>query len=208
MFLLRFVPSDPHGPGDDARPRGPTPTPPDASTFGVYIFLITLAMLFGASMVGYAITRIRSESAWDGYQVEGLRGGLVLSTALVLGVSGALHLALRALRKGGAATRFLLLADALALAFLVSQIHNWRELIAFHGGVMVKKDLSLFLFYALTALHALHVVGGYVPLAMATARSSLGRYSATSHRGLLNCAIYWHFLDAVWIVMAIALFIG
>ena len=58
-----------------------------------------------------------------------------------------------------------------------------------------------FLFYFLTGLHAAHVIGGMVALAIVTANAFRGRYTATRAAGVGHCAAYWHFLDVVWLVM-------
>jgi cytochrome c oxidase subunit 3 len=193
------------------RDRGPEPggTPEDASTLGVKLFLISLGMLFAASMVGYVVTRVKSTQAWEGYETPGLRIGLVASTLLLVGCSVALHSGIKAARRGdsGHLHRMLMLTWVFALAFLGNQSVNWVQLFAHQKG-MPKGDLSVFLFFLLTALHAAHVLGGFVPLAFCTVQSARRAYGPSRLRGLGNCALYWHFLDAVWVVIAIALFIG
>ena len=54
---------------------------------------------------------------------------------------------------------------------------------------------------ALTALHGVHVVAGLIPMAVTTRRAYAGRYSAERHEGVTMCAMYWHFLDAVWLII-------
>jgi cytochrome c oxidase subunit 3 len=205
--------------GDDAapRPRGPTGTPPDASTFGLKIFLFSLTTLFGATILAYVITRVQADT-WDDVEFEGLRGGLVASTVLLLLVSAALHYALHSIRydhrdrlKLG-----LVLAAILASLFLVNQADSWfelRERITSQRrsvglGEAGDGDLSVFLFYAMTVLHALHVLGGFVPLFWTLKNAFQDLYSGASFRGVYNCVLYWHFIDIVWLLIAIAFFVG
>jgi heme/copper-type cytochrome/quinol oxidase subunit 3 len=54
---------------------------------------------------------------------------------------------------------------------------------------------------SLVVLHALHVIGGLIPLAVTTVRAFRGRYDHEVHEGVTLCAMYWHFLDIVWIVL-------
>ena len=61
--------------------------------------------------------------------------------------------------------------------------------------------LYSFTFYFLTALHAVHVLGGVLPLTVTTVRGALGRYGPDEHTGVHVMALYWHFLDAVWLVL-------
>lgn len=183
-------------------------TPPEASTLAVKFFLASLTMLFGATLIGYLVTRLTSKS-WGAYNIEGLRLGLVISTVIIFGISACLHLGMRAIQDAGYAAlkRYLSIACLLSLLFLVSQIHNWRALLIFHGGIRTP-DLSLFLFYGMTFLHALHVVGGYVPLAITTRKAWREDYGPARFRGVYNCALYWHFIDVVWVIMAVAFLIG
>ena len=199
------------GPPDEppaSSAKGPTDTPEDASTFGVKILLISLSMLFGASLLGYVITRFQVGGAWDGYETEGLRLGLAVSTVVLLACSWFLHRAVEAARAGdtGAIKKRLVITAVLATIFLVNQAHAWWELIELNGGVMRERDMSLFLFYMLTWVHAAHVLFGYPPLAIVLKKAAT--YGPTNHRGLVNCALYWHFLDVAWILIAIALWIG
>ena len=54
------------------------------------------------------------------------------------------------------------------------------------------------MFYALTGLHAVHVLGGLVPLAIVTVAAYQGMYGRKKHAAVRYTAIYWHFLAVVW----------
>lgn len=202
-----FIPPDTYHPAGSG--GGPGEPPPDASTLGVKIFLASLSMLFGASLLGYVITRFQVDD-WQGYEIPGLRFGLAVSTVFLVGCSWFIHRGLAAARRDDSrGLRIALWVTAgLALAFLVNQTFNWAELIEFHGGLQRTRDVSLFLFYALTSVHALHVLGGFVPLGIVLAKAQRGAYTSRDHRGLVNCALYWHFLDLVWVLIAVTLWIG
>ena len=93
----------------------------------------------------------------------------------------------------------------LGLSFLVMQVHNWSTLIT--SGVTPKNGLYGFTFFFLTALHAVHVIGGLIPLGLVTKRAWASVYSSSRHAGVTYCAFYWHFLDAVWVIMFIVMFL-
>ncbi len=211
MILQQFV-SGPRRGGDgrdEGGGHGPTDTPPDASTLGVKILLASLTMLFGATMIAYLVVRLQNRDAdWTGYRQPGLGLGLIGSTVVLVALSVVLHGAIGAARRGLLATIFprLIGAFVLALTFLGNQIHNWFGLARARGAA--QPGIAELLFWILTVTHALHVVGGLPPLIVTMTKSARGRYSATNWRGLWNCALYWHFLDAVWIVIAIVLWIG
>jgi cytochrome c oxidase subunit 3 len=87
----------------------------------------------------------------------------------------------------------------LALAFLSVQLWNWWGLIRLH--VTAASNLYAFTFFMLTGLHAAHVVGGVVLLAVVLGRALGGRYGSGRHAGVTYAAMYWHFLDAIWLLL-------
>ena len=95
----------------------------------------------------------------------------------------------------------LLLIGFLAFAFLIGQLLVWQQLIA--NGVYVSTNPSNAYFYVFTALHGLHLLGGLVYLYLTIKKvwiSSDIVISKVKHTVEL-CAIYWHFLLAVWVVL-------
>jgi cytochrome c oxidase subunit 3 len=100
----------------------------------------------------------------------------------------------------------LLATFVLGVAFLVSQTVNWFVLVA--AAFTPKANLYAFTYYLLTGLHALHVLGGLVPVGVVTARAFRGDYSAARHSGVEYAAMYWHFLDVVWVVLFIVLYLA
>ena len=95
----------------------------------------------------------------------------------------------------------LLLIGFLAFAFLIGQLLVWQQLIA--NGVYVSTNPSNAYFYVFTALHGLHLLGGLVYWYLTIKKvwiSSDIVVSKVKHTVDL-CAIYWHFLLAVWVVL-------
>ena len=84
-------------------------------------------------------------------------------------------------------------------AFLVAQAANWLRIDAGAG-----RSMLVFGFWMLTVLHALHVLGGLVPLAIATARAGRGRY-LNDPEPVELVASYWHFLGITWLAIFAAL---
>lgn len=180
------------------------------STFGLKIFLLSLIMLFGATLVGYIVTRIQASGSWEGYQIPGFDLGIAISTATLVLTSFCLHRAMvnAGQNRQASLQKNLWFSALLATGFLVSQVHNWLLLVDFHGGLMTERNLALFLFYAMTFIHAIHVLAGFVPLAIVIRKSRRHTYRPGHLTGLWNCVLYWHFLDIVWVLIAILLWIG
>jgi heme/copper-type cytochrome/quinol oxidase subunit 3 len=82
---------------------------------------------------------------------------------------------------------------------------NWFAYVV--RSVSSAASLYAFGFYVLTGLHALHVIGGLVPLGITTAHARRGAYTASSHAGVDFIAMYWHFLGAVWLVLFVVLYL-
>ena len=178
----------------------------DMALLGMRVFLISLTVLFMASLVGYLAVRAQAAS-WPPAGAPSLPKGLWASTILLLVSSGAMQRALVEARKAGPGSlgAWLTATLLLGVAFLVSQVLNWRVLIA--QQMTVRSSLYALTFYCLTALHGLHVIGGLVGLSLVLSRAIRGIYSPASHLGVRLMAMYWHFLDVVWLVLFTAMFL-
>jgi cytochrome c oxidase subunit 3 len=189
----------PPAPGPDG--GGHPGAPISSGRLGMILFLAALGMLFAGAMVAYLVVRLRAP-AWPPAGSPRLPEGLWISTLLLLASSATMVRALRRAREGrsDAIRNWLLGTGFLGCAFLVSQLINWLRLLAVED-LHAQSNLYAFTFYVLTGLHGAHVVGGLIPLGIAAVRSGRGRYTAEAHEGLGLLAMYWHFLDVVWLVM-------
>jgi cytochrome c oxidase subunit 3 len=176
------------------------PAPLAMGRLGMKILVLALSMLFAASILGYLVIRFRAP-AWPPPGVPRLPGTLWISTLIIALSSFTMQAAVRAVRadRQRALRVGMLLTTLLALAFLVSQTLNWFALVA--ANLTARTNLYGFTFFMLTGLHAAHVIGGLIPLAIVTARAFRGRYSSAFRPGVEYCAIYWHFLAVVWVVL-------
>jgi cytochrome c oxidase subunit III len=165
---------------------------------GMWLFLASLAMLFGGCLVGFIVIRLRAPE-WPPAGSPGLPDAFWLSTLLLLIISLLLVAADRAVDAGRNAqlTRLLTAASALGVAFVLSQVSGWADLAA--ASRLPQNNLYLFGVYVLSFLHVLHVVGGLIPLIWVALRAKAGRYTATDHEGVTAVAMYWHFLGIVWL---------
>lgn len=200
---------------------------PGAGTLGVSLLVAALAILFVSSLIGFFIFRSNFQFAVS----IRLPPGLWLSTFILLVSSLTMHWAVSAVNHDRQPTLrlALMLTLGLGLAFLVIQGFNWFDLLhtvrvnqaalnAFHGPAasssgglpkgeapLIEAHVLLVVFYVFTVLHALHVIGGIIPLGVTTFKARRQIYSRNYHPGVRYCAIYWHFLDAVWVLIFITL---
>ena len=191
---------------DSQRPKHESSFRASTMQVGIVVFFVSLTMLFGASLVAYVLTRLANPGWRAG--VAGLPIGLLGSTAFIAGLSASMHWALRAARQNRRTTlqKALWLALAFALAFLVGQALNWGAM-AQAAELARETTLYPFTFYLLTGVHALHVVGGFVPHAVVLSRAARSEYSSSRHEGVKFCAQYWDFLGLVWIVLLTVLYL-
>jgi len=170
-------------------PRSPYQVRPDtgvsSATMAFWLFIASEVMLFGALFSSYALLRV-SATDWPavGTMLHNVLGGL--NTVLILGVA---VFALGAGRTGSSYPRALLtVASVLALLFLAVTGMEYRAALTL--GLPPATSTFMALFFSLTGLHALHVIGGIVVNVWAT----------TSDRRKL-VARYWVFVAIIWLVM-------
>ena len=175
-----------------------------AGRFGMLLFLLALTILFAASLVGIIIVRFQV-GTWRPEGFAGLPGGLWVSTLLILGASASVHLSLLKARAGDnpGLVRALGVTFVIGLVFLMLQVLNWWQFV--RDSEVVQGTLFGFSFYVLTGLHALHVLGGLAQTGTMMVISRRGRYGPENHGPIEYGAMYWHFLDVVWLVLYAAL---
>jgi heme/copper-type cytochrome/quinol oxidase subunit 3 len=170
---------------------------------GMILFLLALAMLFGASLFGFIWIRFAGAHSPPRGAIT-LPKELWVSTVLVIGVSVALAMATARIRRGQvrACRNCLIAALALAAGFLTVQTPALYELLTRHNYLRATGTHLYGLIFVLVLLHALHVVGGMVSLILVTLRAHRGGFDrATGANPIRLTTLYWHFLDVVWLVM-------
>jgi len=191
--------SDPSVSRGSSGPAGSRPPPLDAGALGMMVFIVALSMFFAASIASYLLMR-HMHQPWPPRGFPALPATLWLSTLDIVFCSITVHGAFLAARRDDKVglQRNLVATLLLGLAFLALQSYAWYTI---WTQVAVAADLSstyVEMFYAITGLHAVHVLGGLVPLVLVTIAAYQGRYGRKKHAAVRNTAIYWHFLDAVW----------
>ena len=163
--------------------EGQESLPAGTREMGLMFMLASLGMLFAAMLVGYFTVRWMA-GEWPPPGTPELPAGLWAGTAALLLGSVTVQSALSGARSGNQARLIARLRSTLAfgILFLAVQTWNWIALVRAHGGPT--NGVYGFLFFVLTMLHAVHVVGGILPL-----------------------AIYWHFLGTTWLVLFAVLYL-
>jgi cytochrome c oxidase subunit 3 len=170
------------------------------------IALASWAMLFASLFLAYVVLRVE-QVAWPPPGSARLPVPLAgASTAVLLASSGVLAAAQRRHRAGdraGLVSR-LWITLGLGVGFLALQSGVWWQ--ARQAGLEVSGVLGSVL-YALSGLHALHVLGGLAALAWLLFRVRRGPLAAGRGSPVVLVALFWHFLDLVWVAMFLAIFV-
>ncbi|HYP54547.1 MAG TPA: cytochrome c oxidase subunit 3, partial [Pyrinomonadaceae bacterium] len=137
---------------------------------------------------------------------------LWVSTALIVAGSLTMERARREARRGreGGSRRWLFFTLVVGLGFVAAQLLAWRQLVA--QGVYLKSNPHSSFFYVMTALHGLHVLGGILGLNLLLLRRAPqddeGREALARRRSAFDAvALYWHFMDGLWIYLFLLLFL-
>ncbi len=174
---------------------------------GMWVALASIAMMFTALSSAY-IVRAASANDWLPLRMPRV---ILLSTALIITSSVTLEKAKQKLRSVmlGEHKRWLMITVVLGLGFLTSQLLAWRQL-ARQGIYLASNPHSSF-FYLLTATHGLHLIGGLFALTFLlfrTWRHETKTSVSPRHQAATDAvAIYWHFMDALWIYLLLLLFL-
>jgi cytochrome c oxidase subunit III len=189
-----------YGRNGDATP--PVPEAPAVTTalVGLGAFLAAVAMLFVAFTSAYLARR--QEPGWPTIILPGI---VWANTAVLLLSSGTFEWARALLRRGDrlGLRRGLGGTAALGAVFVLGQVQAWRELAA--RGIFLASSPHSAFFYLLTGVHGLHLLGGMAALGVVLARARQNRYTPREHAGVTLCALYWHFMDGLWLYLFVLL---
>lgn len=190
-----------------ALPANPTKSSEEVSySLGMVVALAAWAMMFAALFFAYLGARARY-SVWPPADVPHLPVTLpFINTLVLLGSSAAISRAIKRLAAGDklGLTRYLGLGTLLGVVFLGLQIVVWRDLWA--QGLLPSSGLYGSVFYGLTGLHALHVVAGLGVLLVLLRRAFAGSFTPKEAFKVRVPALFWHFVDAMWVLMFLSIY--
>ena len=176
----------------------------EAPVLGMFLFIASEVMLFGAFFTAYFFVRVTAGTPWPTppFHLPVYVAGI--NTAILVTSSFTVHWALQSIKRDNHAglKAGLLLTFLMGLTFLLTQILEYSRI-----GFAPKDGAFPTVFYCLTGLHGAHVFVGLTLLAFATTRAFRGHYSAAHHHGVEIPGIYWHFVDVMWIVVYTTVYI-
>jgi cytochrome c oxidase subunit 3 len=184
-----------------------------ASWLGMWVFLATEVMFFGGMFAGYAYYRVGYPDAFaaGSNRLDVLLGAI--NTAVLIGSSFTMALAVHSGQMGRnkAAIRFLLLTMLLGAVFLGIKFYEYHEKFVehlvpgpafrFEGPLARPAEIFFSLYFAMTGLHALHMIIGIGLLTWMALKARRGRFSPVYYTPIELTGLYWHFVDLIWIFL-------
>jgi cytochrome c oxidase subunit III len=172
---------------------------PSRGVVGMACLILAEAAIFIIFVVAYVYYIGRSLSGPTPRQVLDIP---IISTVCLLSSSITVHFAVETLRHAKVRVCSLWLAATVLLGaiFLSFTAREWYTLI-YHHGLTIRTNLFGTTFYSLVGLHASHVVVGLFMLSLALIFSLTGALSVHHSERLNVLSYYWHFVDAVWVIV-------
>jgi cytochrome c oxidase subunit III len=179
-----------------------TPQSRRAATIGMRLMIASLSMIFFAGIMLYILLRFHVFGNVSAQRME-LPWAVWGSTAVLLAASVLIQRAIAAIRLEKVSQFRMCLVGTLilALAFLSIQFPCLWVILQRLRELDPKSGVLFGLTFCLILLHALHVIGGVIALWVVTVKAMKDRYDHENYQGVTHVALYWHFLDVIWMAM-------
>ena len=167
--------------------------------------MISMIMMFAGLTSAFVVSKSRADWLKD-FQ---LPTAFYFSTAVIIGCSITFHLAKRAIQKDNqsATTAFLLGTLGLGILFVILQFVGFGQIVAngyyFTGA---ESSITTTFLYIVTVVHLIHLAGGLISLLIIIFNQFKHKYNSSQTLGIELGAMYWHFLDLLWVYLFLFLF--
>ena len=169
--------------------------------YGTIVLILSEVILFGVLFFFYFWSRAHTPD-FVPHQIRDMDLGLIVAnTVILLSSGGTVHMAQVSLKKGQIRSFRVWLGATILLGtlFIMGQAYEYYHLI--HDGLTAPTSVYATSFYSLTGVHGLHVVAGLVALSIIFGLSFTGFIRKERASGVEGAFIYWHFVDAIWILV-------
>jgi len=178
---------------------------PSRGRVGMFALIVAESAIFTIFVVAYIFYIGKSLSGPTPQQVLRIP---IFNTICLLSSSLTIHLAVSALQAGKTGTFKSLWFSTFALGavFMIGTGREWHHLI-YEEGLTISTNLFGTTYYSLVGLHAFHVTAGLAGLGIVMVLALAGgvKQEHTDRVGVLS--MYWHFVDAVWVVVFTVVYI-
>ncbi len=163
-------------------------------------------VIFFAAFCSYYLV-IQGNGRWLVFNLPAL---FYVSTALIILSSGTMYWAQQSAKSGhiSAIKIAVFITFLLGIGFCFSQIQAWKAL--YNNGIVFagrNSNLSGSILYVITFMHFLHIIFGLAALFFTWINSIRNKYTVQNHLGLVLCAMFWHFLGILWVILFLFLYL-
>ena len=172
---------------------------------GIFLFIGSEIMLFGSFFTVYFFDRVVNQTKpWPPQPFERPVFVALINTIILVTSSFTMHWATQSVKRNNRAglQAGMVLTFLLGLTFLLTQVIEYHR-IGFNTG----DESFAATFFGLTGLHGVHVAVGLTILLGITLRSFRGHFSPEHHHGVEIGGIYWHFVDVMWIIVFVTVYV-
>lgn len=186
------------------QPRG-RPLERMRGQWGMWLFIATELMLFVMLFFSY-IYLGASQPEWPPGKDPSIRYPLILLGILLLS-SVTLHIGERGIKRGSTMRLKAGLIATLVLAAVFLFVQRF-EYVSHLRDVTPATNAYGSILFTILSFHLAHLVVGMAMLLHVLARAFAGHFSEEKHLAVQNSALYWHFVDAIWIVIVMLLYVS
>jgi cytochrome c oxidase subunit 3 len=170
----------------------------------LWLGIVGIIMLFAGFTSAYVVRQAKGD--WQQFTIP---FAFFVSTAFIVLSSATMNWALSSAKKNELKNikNAMLLTLLLGSGFVFSQYWGWKSLINQHTYFTGPgSNASGQYFYIITFMHLLHLLGGIIAVLVVFFKALTEKYNANDFLGIELCAIYWHFLDILWIYLFLFLY--
>jgi len=173
----------------------------ESAKLGLWTFLATEVLLFGALFTAYIVFRLKYPDLFHAEHGKLNRVLGAVNTVVLITSSLTVALGIDAMKKGKARLlpRYFGATILLAGVFLCVKYVEYTE--KFHHGLFPSTNIFFSLYYMMTGIHGIHVLIGMGVLSYVVVLARRGRLSETYYTPAEMSGLYWHFVDLVWIYL-------
>jgi cytochrome c oxidase subunit III len=185
----------------------------DASSFGMWVFIAQEVMFFGGMFLAYTVYRNLYPAAFAeaSHHLNWLLGGINTAVLIMSSLTMALAVRCATLGRSRQTVLFLLSTVVLGTIFLGIKIVEYADKFEhhlvpgphfqFHGPNAHPAQIFYSLYFAMTGLHALHMIIGIPIILVLAFRAHRGAFGPEYHTPVEMTGLYWHFVDIIWIFL-------
>src|SRR6202030_969508 len=179
---------------------------PSRGRVGMFVLIAAEAAIFTIFVVAYIFYIGKSLT---GPTPQDVLAAPIFYSICLLSSSVTIHFAVKALRVGNISTfsRWWFSTIALGIIFLYGTATEWHRLI-YREGLTISTNLFGTTYYSLVGLHGFHVVVGLLSLSLVMTFTLLGNVRSEHAERVDVLSLYWHFVDAVWVVVFTVVYVA